>query len=267
MINTEKQNLMPLQKRLALKLVNLHYQTQTGHLGCSLSCLQLIIGFVLLNRDPKDVFILSKAHAGSALYVCLNELQEIDDQILATYMQNGTTLGVHPVANCFPRIKYTLGSLGHGLPIATGLALAKKLKKESGLVIVLLSDGETNSGSCWEAMHFAKKHNLNNLVVIIDHNGFQGFGATAEVLGDTASPLLWRNFSNQLIEINGHDQIQINNSLITAQNNSSSEPMIIIANTIKGHGISFLENSVAAHYQILNEEQHKRALLDLQKYA
>ena len=147
--------LKQLQYQLRLKLLEMYYKAKAGHIGCSLSCIDLMIVTLIQHKKPEDTFILSKGHAAASLYVCLNQLGEINDDELATYYKNGTKLPAHPSANKFNGIPFALGSLGHGLPISAGIAKANKLLKNDSLSYVLMSDGETNEGTTWEAAHFA----------------------------------------------------------------------------------------------------------------
>ena len=177
---------------LRLKILSLYNQAHAGHIGCSLSCIDLLIGILLTNKSERDTFILSKGHAAAALYACLNQMGELSDDELATYYLDGTSLPAHPAPKQYSGIPFATGSLGHGLPIATGIAHAAKIRDEDSYAYALLSDGETNEGTTWEAAHFAMQHKLDNLFMYIDKNGLQGFGTTAEVLGDTADPAKWR---------------------------------------------------------------------------
>ncbi len=174
-------NYKNLQGKLRTKILELHYRANSGHIGCSLSCIDLMIAFLRL-KEKDDVFKLYKGHAESALYTTLNEMGEIQDETLKTFYGDATTLPAHPAALKYPGIPFATGSLGHGFPIATGIAMAKKLKGEGGMSYVLMSDGETNEGTTWEAGHFAVSNQLDNLMVVVDKNGLQGFGNTADVL-------------------------------------------------------------------------------------
>lgn len=244
------------------KLLNLYKQANCGHIACSLSCIDLI--YTILNqKKTEESFILSKGHAAGALYTVLNILGEISDEELNTFYKNGTKLSAHPSANSFPNIPFALGSLGHGFPISCGIALSNKLLGKDVKTYVLMSDGETNEGTTWEAAHFAVSNSLSNLVVIIDKNRLQGFGKTENVLGDTAEISKWESIGFDVKEINGHNLEEISSVIDTL--NINSKPKLIIANTIKGKDVSFMENKLEWHYLPMNEEQYEVALNDILK--
>jgi transketolase len=245
---------LALQGRLRQTLLGMHFGANSGHIGCSLSCIDLILA-ILKYKQPGDNFILSKGHAASALYVVLNALGILTDDELKTYYKDGTCLPAHPAPSKFEAITFATGSLGHGLPLATGIAKANKIKKDRSTSYVLMSDGETNEGTTWEAAHFATAHKLDNLVVVIDKNGLQGFAQTKEVLGDTAMAELWETIGFDVAEIDGHDIdafLQTRDSLLARVN---GKPKLIIARTVKGKGVSFMENKLEWHYLPINEIQ------------
>lgn len=248
-----------LQGKLRTKILALHYKANSGHIGCSLSCIDIMIS-ILKFREEEDNFILSKGHAATALYTMLNEIGEIPDSVMDTFYKNATTLPAHPAALKYNAIPFATGSLGHGLPLATGVAKAKKLGSRLGISYVLMSDGETNEGTTWEAAHFAVANKLDNLVVFIDKNGLQGYGNTADVLGDTASAKIWEAIGFDIIETDGHDI----SSLIAAKQqliaNKNGKPKLVIAKTVKGKGIPYMENRLEWHYLPMNETQYNEAV-------
>ncbi|TDB64433.1 transketolase [Arundinibacter roseus] len=250
---------------LRLKTLSLYNQAHAGHIGCSLSCIDLMIGVLLLHKAEKDTFILSKGHAAAALYASLNWLGEISDDVLATYYLDGTTLPAHPAPGQFKGIPFATGSLGHGLPIATGIAHAARIMDEDSYAYVLLSDGETNEGTTWEAAHFAMQHKLDNLIMIIDKNGLQGFGTTNEVLGDTADPAKWTAIGFETVEVNGHDIEEIYSTVKTLKTHKNGLPKAIIAHTVKGKGVSYMENKLEWHYLPMNPEQYEAATHEIQE--
>lgn len=250
---------------LRLKILGLYHQAHAGHIGCSLSCIDLMVGILLVNKKPNDTFILSKGHAAAALYACLHYLGEISDEQLATYYLDGTTLPAHPAPGQYAGIPFATGSLGHGLPIATGIAHAAKLRQEDSYAFALLSDGETNEGTTWEAAHFAMQHKLDNLFMYVDKNGLQGFGTTSEVLGDTADPAKWRAIGFETIEIDGHSIAEINETLNTLKNHKNGLPKAIIAHTVKGKGVSYMENKLEWHYLPMNPDQFEAAQQEIQE--
>lgn len=244
-----------------------HFKADAGHIGSSLSCADVMGVMYFQEKKSNDTFILSKGHAAVALYVCLYMCNEISETELANYHKNGTTLPVHPPINKYAGIPFATGSLGHGMPVGAGIAKARKLKQDDSFVYVLMSDGETNAGTCWEAAHFAVKHRLNNLIVIIDKNKLQGFGSAEEILGDTASANQWKAMGFEVAEIDGHNAEEITTAIQNFKKSTVSTPKLIIANTIKGKGISFMENKLEWHYLSLNEEQYNLALQELKKSA
>jgi len=248
-----------LQGKLRTKILELHYKANSGHIGCSLSCIDIMIS-ILKYRQPGDSFILSKGHAASALYTILNEIGEIPDDMLDTFYKNGTTLPAHPAAQKYKAIPFATGSLGHGLPLAGGIAKAKKLKKDGGTSYVLMSDGETNEGTTWEAANFAVSNKLDNLVVFVDKNGLQGFGNTADILGDTASAKVWSAMGFEVVETDGHDINAILEVKEVLLKNKNGKPKLIIAKTVKGKGIPYMENKMEWHYLPMDEKLYNEAV-------
>lgn len=255
-----------LQRKLRERILGMHYKANAGHIGCSLSCIDIIITVLKFLKKHEDSFILSKGHAASALYTALNELGEISDEILETFYKNGTTLPAHPAPSKYNSISFAIGSLGHGFPLSTGIALAQKIKANNNFSYVLMSDGETNEGTTWEAAHFAVINKLDNLIVIIDKNGLQGFDETKYVLGDTASCKTWEEIGFEVVEISGHNIEQLINTITELQKNKNGVPKLVIANTIKGKGVSFMENKLEWHYLPMNEEQYNLALSELEEH-
>ena len=251
------------QIKYRIKLLELYYGANAGHIGCSLSCIDILIALFQIKTQDERV-ILSKGHAAAAMYTILNFTGEINDETLATFYKNGTKLSAHPSANSFTNIPFALGSLGHGFPISCGIAYANKLQKNNENVYVLMSDGETNEGTTWEAAHFAVAKKLDNLIVVIDKNNLQGFGYTKDVLGDTSEINKLRSIGLDVIEVDGHDVEKIIAGINMLKKNSG-KPKVIIANTIKGKGVDFMENKLEWHYLPMNEETYNRALLSLEK--
>lgn len=261
--NVKNEDLRLLQGKLRSKLLELYYNANAGHIGCSLSCIDLLIALFEIKSSDERV-ILSKGHAAAALYTILNNTGEISDDIVNTFYKNGTKLSAHPSANSFTNIPFALGSLGHGLPIGCGIATANKLLNNTDSVYILMSDGETNEGTTWEAAHYAVAKKLDNLIVLIDKNNLQGFGFTKDVLGDTADISKWKSIGFDVVETDGHDVEKLISSIQLLKNNNG-KPKLIIANTIKGKGIDYMENKLEWHYLPMNEEMYKNALVSLAK--
>jgi transketolase len=247
-----------LQGKLRLKILELHFRANSGHIGCSLSCIDLLIS-ILKYKNPDDNFILSKGHAATALYTILNELGEIPDETMASFYKDGTTLPAHPAPMKYAAIPFATGSLGHGLPLASGVAKANKLKASDAISYVLMSDGETNEGTTWEAANFAVANKLDNLLVFIDKNGLQGFGNTKDILGDTASARLWETIGFDVIEADGHNITALLQAKATLLAQKNGKPKLIIANTVKGKGVEYMENKMEWHYLPMNETLYAEA--------
>ena len=224
-----------------------------------------MISVLFLNKSAEDTFILSKGHAAAALYTCLNTLGEITDEELATFYTDGTTLPAHPAPRQYKGIPFATGSLGHGLPIATGIAHAAKIGEEESYSFALLSDGETNEGTTWEAAHYAIQNQLDNLFMLIDKNGLQGFDSTDKVLGETASVEKWKAIGFETVEVNGHDILSLNKIIRELKSHKNGLPKAIIAQTIKGKGVSYMENKLEWHYLPMNMEQYQQATLEIKE--
>ena len=257
-----------LSGQLRLEVLRLYKQANAGHIGCSLSCIDLLIAALVHHKRPQDSFILSKGHAAAALYVTLNHLGEISDEVLETFYQDGTTLPAHPAPNQHKGIPFATGSLGHGLPIGTGIAHASKLSNEGAYSFVLMSDGETNEGTTWEAAHYAIQNRLDNLIVLIDKNGLQGFGNTTEILGETASPSKWRAMGFDVFEADGHNPAGLIETIDLLKTRKNGLPKVVVANTIKGKGVSYMENRMEWHYLPMSEVLYEQAKNDVRfKYS
>ncbi|MBF0422550.1 MAG: transketolase [Magnetococcales bacterium] len=240
----------------------MHYHSRIGHIGGNLSCLQtmLLLHHHIMEKD--DVFVLSKGHAIGALYITLWTLGEIDDAALTTFHADGTRLAGHPVAQWHPRIPVATGSLGHGLPMAIGMTLAKKLRCEPGRIFCLTSDGEWQEGSNWEALIFANHHQLERLTILVDQNGWQGFGSTSEVASMANLAPRLAAFGPRVTTVNGHDpQAMLQEISLPPQDNPG--PRILMLETIKGYGISFMENRLDSHYLPLDQAGWKQAMREL----
>lgn len=239
----------------------MHFESSVGHIGGNLSSLDLLLHLhhKVLNAD--DVFILSKGHSAGALYVTLWSIGRLTDEDLQKFHKDGTKLAGHPAPNWLPEIAFATGSLGHGLSLSAGVALGKKLKAEPGRVFCLMSDGEWDEGSNWEALIFSAHHKLENLTIIIDLNGLQGFGRTKEVadLGSLAEKLATFGFLTE--EIDGHSLSEI----AEAFSRSVKGPRAIIAHTRKGCGVSFMENKMEWHYLPMTEAQYRQAIEEIGK--
>jgi transketolase len=214
---------------------------------------------------PRDRFVLSKGHAALAVYAALRLQGKMSEETLMTYCGNGGSLGVHPERE-LPGIEFSSGSLGQGLSVGCGAALAKRLKQEPGRVRVLLSDAELNEGSTWEAVMFAAHGKLDNLDVIVDVNGQQALGMTKDVLDLTPLVPRWQSFGWEVRQADGHDPEALISSLdIMAK--GSGRPQVLLAKTVSGKGVSFMESQVKWHYFPLSESEFITAMAEVERAA
>jgi transketolase len=235
----------------------MHYQSNCGHIGGNLSCLDAMITLHHNVMQPDDRFILSKGHSAGALYVTLWSLGKLSDSDLETFSKDNTFLPGHPSGTGIPDLLFSTGSLGHGPSLAAGLALAAKYKKSDRQIYCLCSDGEWQEGSCWEALAFSVHHQLNNLTIIIDQNGLQGFGKTEEVISCSDLTPRISSFGVHIQRSDGHNCAEIEKSL---KNKSLKKPNVVILDTIKGKDLHF-EGKMDSHYLPLSEEQYRMACL------
>ena len=249
-------------RQARLRLLKMHFESGVGHIGGNLSALDIMLTLYHRVMGADDDFILSKGHAAGALYVTLWSLGRLTDEQLATFHKDGTKLGGHPVPHGISGVPFAVGSLGHGLGLAAGLALGKKLRGRAGRVFCLLSDGEWDEGSTWESLIFLAHRNLREVTLLVDLNGLQGFGATAEVanLGSLAGKL--NEFGLDVREVDGHDT----DALVWAlQAPPTDRPRALVARTTKGHGVSFMENRMEWHYWPMTPEQYATAVAEVSR--
>lgn len=247
------------------KFLEMHFRMYAGHIGTGLSSIEILTYLYRKHLSQSDRFILSKGHGASALYATLHHVGKLSDVDIATYYQDNTLLPAHPAAGAWDDIPAATGSLGHGSPIATGMAFTfKHLQGSKKRVVALLSDGECNEGSTWEAALFAAHHKLDNLAFIVDRNGLQGFGRTEDVLDMRPFAQKWSSFGWETREINGHDFGELDEAISAP---ASGRPLCVIAHTVKGKGVSFMENKMEWHYLPMEAEMYKVALADLEATA
>ncbi len=245
-----------IQKELRLKLLALSHKAKTthSHIGSCLSCVDILIQTLIYEMKKNDKFVLSKGHAALALFVVLNHQKKISDKALSTYMQNGTDFAIHTPSTMQDEIPLATGSLGHGLSFSCGLAQGFLIKKIKKRVFCLLSDGECNEGAVWEAALYARKHQLNNLIVLIDKNRFQAFGKIEDVLGDAATQEKWSAFGFNTYECDGHNLDEINKVFKTVDGKKNDKPHVVICNTIRGKGIPAIEDNLVSNYSAVTKE-------------
>lgn len=266
------EKLQSLANELRYEIIKNSARSKTPHLGSCLSCIDILVVlyWAILNIDPanprkkdRDRFILSKGHAAPALFFLLAKKEFFHSKRLASYGEDGSVFGEHPSAPGFvPGIEAATGSLGHGLPIGLGMAMATRINKLSYDVFVLLSDGECNEGSVWEAAMMASAQKITNLTVIIDYNKWQATGRSRDILKLDPLDLKWNAFGWEVEEIDGHDFKQIETSLRKRKKNLT-KPKVVIANTVKGKGVSFMEDDNNWHYRIPSPEEVMKAKKEL----
>lgn len=260
MANAPDETLPALIRRARLRLLDLHRQAHAGHLGGNLSCIDCLIVLHHAVLRPDDIFLLSKGHSAGALYTTLWSRGVLSEEELSTFTRDGTRLGVHPPINEPEIAPFGTGSLGHGPSLTAGMALGQRLKGKEGRVFCLCSDGEWQEGACWEALIFAVHQRLANLRLIIDANGWQGFGSTSEVASMPPRALAARieAFGAEVSLCDGHDPLAMLR-LLTAPDDEQLRPRVILLETCKGRGLCSLENTLASHYLPLSEEQYQLA--------
>jgi transketolase len=250
-----------LLREVKLRLLKMHFTAGVGHIGGNLSAIDILVTLHHGVMTDQDKFVLSKGHSAGAMYATLWSLGLIEDAELNTFHKDGTRLSGHPPVGTVPGILFATGSLGHGPGLASGLALAMRLREESGHVFCLTSDGEWNEGSCWEALIFAQHHKLSNLTIVVDLNGLQGFGSTREVADMHPLAEKFRAFNLPVTEVDGHDVSELQSQLKPPRDQQG--PRIIVANTVKGGGVSFMEHKMEWHYLPMNAEQYAQAVAEI----
>ena len=236
------------------EILKLSYKGQTSHIGSNLSCADMVAAcFNVYNFNPddenRDIFILSKGHAVCSLYAAYFLENYITNEFYSTYCDHGSQLGEHPIAGC-RGIEAATGSLGHGLPIGNGIALANKIKNNNVNVIILMSDGEMNEGSNYEGLLFSPALELNNITILIDYNKWQATGRTNDVLAVAPLADKLKSFGWETFDIDGHTQTEIELTLKLETN----KPKAIICNTVKGYGIPEMEDNNHWHYRKIDKK-------------
>ena len=259
-------NLSSIARDIRTDIIRMSYEAQSAHMGGSLSCVELLTAlyFSCMNIDPKkpddpdsDKFIFSKAHDAKALYATLCKRGYFSPDLLKGYEKNNGKLPGHATRHCVPGVEISAGSLGHGLPMAVGMAFAAKMNSNKKRIFCMISDGECDEGTTWEAALFAGHHKLDNLTLIIDYNKLQGFGTTKDILDIEPLSSKWQSFNWTARNINGHTFDEI----IEAVNKPSGKdkPMVIIARTIKGKdGPEQHVNSVSSQYKPPTTEEYEK---------
>jgi len=264
-------NLAELAKRIRKHCVRMTGTANASHVGGSLSAADLLAAVYgrALRYDPqrpdwpdRDRFIMSKGHACSALYAVLAESDYFPVERLKTFYQNGSPLAGHVMHKNVPGVELSTGSLGHGLPVATGMAIAAKRDGRPSRIFCLISDGECDEGSVWEAALFAPHHMLDNLIVLVDYNKIQSLGAVKEVIDLDPLADKWRAFGWAVRELDGHDVNAVEQA-VTQVPFETGRPSCIVAHTVKGKGVSYMENKLLWHYRAPMGEDLTKALAEL----
>ena len=258
-------------KLIRKTILDMAYSGSTVHIGCAFSIVELLAVLYRnhLRVDPanpnspaRDYMVLSKGHGVMAQYACLHELGWLADEDIAQYFKDGTRLKGLADAH-IPGVEVTAGSLGHGLSVAAGLALAAKLNKTDQTCYALVGDGELNEGAIWEAALFASHFKLDNLIVIVDKNGFQAMGSTNEVMALGNIEQKFIAFGFDALNIDGHDESAIDAAYSALKMKLDGRPKVIVGTTVKGKGVSFMEHDNIWHYTRLNAETYRSAVIEL----
>lgn len=250
------------------KILDIAFQAHVGHIGSALSITEIITALystVLVILSPteadRDRMILSKGHAAMALYAALNAKGWLSEKLLNGYCHDGSLLGTHPDHE-LPGVDFCAGSLGHGICYAAGAAIAARYQGSRRRVFAIVSDAECNEGSLWEAVMFAAHQKLDNLFVIVDNNGQQALGCSDDVLKLYPLAKKWDAFGWDVRETNGHDVDAISGAL-RAMDVPSGKPHVLIADTISGKGVSFMEKQIKWHYWPMSEQEYHQALAEV----
>jgi len=257
-------NLLQVAREARKKTLVMTNSAKAAHVGSSLSVIDIatVLFNKTLNQNHKeDLVLISKGHAAAGIYAVLNQFKVIPDLWIQDYCKNGAMLGGHVTSINVPILELSTGSLGHALPYGVGRAIGKRRKGELGQVYVVLSDGECDEGSNWEAALLAAHLKLSNLTVILDRNRIQSLGDTETTVALEPLAKKWEAFNWGVSEVDGHNLADLEEAIFS---NKSEAPRMIIANTVKGKGVEFMENSIKWHYRPPNDHELKDALDILQ---
>jgi transketolase len=253
------------RQQCAAKVLELYKTAGVGHIGSSLSCLEILVDLCFQRMGGDDVLVLSKGHAAAALYTTLSLSGRLPEADLSSFYRDGTLLAAHPP--CSRRIQaipFGTGSLGHGLGLACGIALSQRFTEKQFNVFTVLSDGDCNEGSTWEAVLFASQQKLSPLTAVVDLNGIQGIGYTKDILNLEPFADKWRAFGFSVaVADNGNDFADLAQAYQQVAN--SPGPRCVVARTIKGHGISYMADKVEWHYLPMKDEHYAQALSELKR--
>lgn len=268
MDNKDDKQLKEIRKRIFL----MAYKAGIGHLASSYSMLEIMYVLYLknvmkydsknINWDERDKLVLSKGHGSLALYNVLSLAGYFDEKYLMTFSQPGTILGGEPNKLEVPGVEASTGSLGHGLSLGEGIALADKMNGKDCKTYVILGDGECQEGSIWEAAMFGAQLQLENLIVILDNNRIQKMGFTKEIMGEENWKAKWESFGWKVTETDGHEVDKLYDCLTNLK--PEGMPQVVIAKTIKGHGVSIMENNPSWHWRLPSKKEMKIVIQELE---
>jgi transketolase len=254
-----------MARRMRRKIIDMAFRSGGPHVGSALSCTDIIATLYgdILRLDPwekRDIFVLSKAHAAMALYAALAERGIIERRLLDNYHRDNGSLPAHLDRFTAPGIECSAGSLGHGFNMALGMAFGFKRQQAHRRVFVLIGDGETQEGSIWEGALFAPRLGLDNVTAIMDYNNLQGYGRPRDICGFEPIATKWEAFGWQVQTIDGHDCQALRQALAAP---TTGRPRMIIAATVKGKGVSFMEDQLIWHYYVVTAEHRAKAMEEL----
>jgi len=266
------QELEQIARTIRARIIETSHKTKTPHLGSCLSCVDILVAayFEVVQIDParpadegRDRFILSKGHGAAALFQVLALRGFYPESMLDTYGEDGGIFAEHPPApSHLPGIEAATGSLGHGFPMGLGMALAARIRDQRYKVFALVSDGECNEGSTWEAAMLAASQKMKNLAVVVDFNKWQATGRSEDVMGHSPLADKWRAFGWSASEVDGHDMAALVRRLRQVPD-GSGKPVAIVAHTVKGKGVSFMEDDNNWHYRIPTADEVRSAKREL----
>ena len=274
MDNKELENLQKICKKTRRNIISMIYNSQSGHPGGSLSAVEIIVTLYKkcmkhypdCDKNPdynnRDRFVLSKGHASAVLYAVMAECGYFPEEELNAFRKLGSRLQGHPSCRLLKGVEVSTGSLGQGLSMANGIALSLKIDKNPANVFVYMGDGELQEGSVWEAAMAAAHYKLDNVIAFVDYNGLQIDGQTCKImnLGDLSKK--FEAFGWDVITIDGHNIVEIENAVDKAKKNQ--KPTVIIAKTVKGKGVSFMENQAGWHGKAPKKEEFELAMKELE---
>jgi transketolase len=258
-----------LAREARKEILRMTHHAKTSHVGSALSVVDILavlysgVANISSNQTKdykRDIIILSKGHAASALYAILALKEFFPHEWLRRYCEDGAELGGHVTSAYVPGVELSTGSLGHGLPFGIGIQVSRKLSGVPGKTFVIMSDGECDEGTTWESALIANHHDLDSLVVIVDRNGIQSMGSTEETLALEPFDSKWKAFGWNVYSVNGHEHLELMNALKSPAN---GRPTCIIANTVKGKGVDFMENKVLWHYRPPTDDDLEQALIQI----